>query len=199
MGTNSCDLVMIIGGSLQQNTSCICTRPAFHTHRRLATDPSCRRRRLAFLNTVYTANAFHVSYMCVCMCVQVRVYNEKQLVSIHQTNDLVVGMRFGRFGREDNTLISTHASGALSIKILPRRANLEASANGTGPPPEQVRGRARDDGIGPAGFSVAEGIRRHDLFEKTFFFFESNQVSRTRLVELQWCHCGGHVFCSTGR
>jgi len=68
---------------------------------------------------------------------EVRVYNEKQLVSIHQTNDLVVGMRFGRFGREDNTLISTHASGALSIKILPRRANMEASANGTGPPPEQ--------------------------------------------------------------
>ena len=67
------------------------------------------------------------------------MYNEKHLVSIHQTNDIVTGLRFGRFGREDNTLIMTHASGGLSIKILPRRANLEMNTNGAGPPPEQVR------------------------------------------------------------
>jgi hypothetical protein len=59
--------------------------------------------------------------------IQVRVYNEKHLVSIHQANDIPTGLRFGRFGREDNTMIMTHASGALSIKILPRHASLEAS------------------------------------------------------------------------
>ncbi|KAK3242964.1 Bardet-Biedl syndrome 1 protein [Cymbomonas tetramitiformis] len=68
---------------------------------------------------------------------EVRVYNEKHLVSIHQTNDPVMGLRFGRFGREDNTMIMTHKSGTLSIKILPRHANLEVSSNPTGPPPEQ--------------------------------------------------------------
>jgi len=68
---------------------------------------------------------------------EVRVYNEKHLVSIHQTNDIPTGLRFGRFGREDNTMIMTHASGALSIKILPRHASLEASGAAAGPPPEQ--------------------------------------------------------------
>mmetsp|Transcript_17466 Transcript_17466/g.38031 ORF Transcript_17466/g.38031 Transcript_17466/m.38031 type:complete len:600 (-) Transcript_17466:231-2030(-) len=68
---------------------------------------------------------------------EVRVYNEKHLVSIHQTNDIPIGLRFGRFGREDNTMIMTHSSGSLSIKILPRHANLEVTGNTAGPPPEQ--------------------------------------------------------------
>mmetsp|Transcript_36995 Transcript_36995/g.44743 ORF Transcript_36995/g.44743 Transcript_36995/m.44743 type:complete len:613 (+) Transcript_36995:397-2235(+) len=68
---------------------------------------------------------------------EVRVYNEKHLVSSHQTNDMVMSMRFGRFGREDNTMVLTHSSGSLTFKILPRHANLEVSSNPTGPPPEQ--------------------------------------------------------------
>mmetsp|Transcript_16762 Transcript_16762/g.42090 ORF Transcript_16762/g.42090 Transcript_16762/m.42090 type:complete len:590 (-) Transcript_16762:163-1932(-) len=68
---------------------------------------------------------------------ELRVYNEKTLVSILKADDNVLGMAFGKYGREDNTLILAHRSGALSIKILPRRVDLEATSANTGPPPEQ--------------------------------------------------------------
>jgi Bardet-Biedl syndrome 1 protein len=70
---------------------------------------------------------------------QVRVYNDKHLVSVHSSHDPVMGMRFGRFGREENTMVMTHASGALGIKILPRHAPLEPVDSRGGAPPEQVR------------------------------------------------------------
>jgi len=68
---------------------------------------------------------------------EVRVYNEKHLVSLHTIPSPVTGVWFGRYGREDNTLITVTKSGALDIKILPRTANLEAAGVGMGPPPEQ--------------------------------------------------------------
>mmetsp|Transcript_47681 Transcript_47681/g.152835 ORF Transcript_47681/g.152835 Transcript_47681/m.152835 type:complete len:596 (+) Transcript_47681:319-2106(+) len=68
---------------------------------------------------------------------EVRVYNDKHLVNVLQAGEPVMGLRFGRFGREDNTLLYTGRSGALSIKMLPRSANLEVTSNTTGPPPEQ--------------------------------------------------------------
>ena len=34
--------------------------------------------------------------------------------------EIVVGMRFGRFGREDNSLVLIGQGGALSVKILRR-------------------------------------------------------------------------------
>lgn len=37
-------------------------------------------------------------------------------------HDVVVAMKFGRFGREDNTLIMTTKKGSLSVKILKRTA-----------------------------------------------------------------------------
>ncbi|PNH05290.1 Bardet-Biedl syndrome 1 protein [Tetrabaena socialis] len=68
---------------------------------------------------------------------EVRVYNEKLLVSVHNVPNPVTALWFGRYGREDNTLITTHKSGLLDIKMLPRTANLEVGAVGGGPPPEQ--------------------------------------------------------------
>lgn len=68
---------------------------------------------------------------------EVRVYNDKHLVSVHSSHDPVMGMRFGRFGREENTMVMTHASGALGIKILPRHAPLEPVDSRGGAPPEQ--------------------------------------------------------------
>ncbi|GLC45690.1 Bardet-Biedl syndrome 1 protein [Pleodorina starrii] len=68
---------------------------------------------------------------------EVRVYNEKLLVSIHTVPNPVTALWFGRYGREDNTLITITKSGLLDIKMLPRTANLEAGAVGGGPPPEQ--------------------------------------------------------------
>ncbi|GFR47769.1 hypothetical protein Agub_g9536 [Astrephomene gubernaculifera] len=68
---------------------------------------------------------------------EVRVYNEKLLVSVHSVPNPVTALWFGRYGREDNTLLAITKSGALDIKILPRTANLEVGAVGGGPPPEQ--------------------------------------------------------------
>ena len=71
---------------------------------------------------------------------ELRVYNEKNLVSLHNMNmnNPVQGLRFGRLGREDNALVVTTKSGGLHVKIMPRQANLEASSGANaGPPPEQ--------------------------------------------------------------
>ena len=66
-----------------------------------------------------------------------QVYHEKHLVSSFSFQEPVVGLHWGTYGREENTLISVLASGALDIKILPRSVNLEATATSKGPPPEQ--------------------------------------------------------------
>ncbi|KAI8473621.1 MAG: ciliary BBSome complex subunit 1-domain-containing protein [Monoraphidium minutum] len=60
---------------------------------------------------------------------EVRVYHERALVSSHVTASAAPVMRlaFGRYAREDNTLVA----------IMPRTANLEAPAAAGGPPPEQ--------------------------------------------------------------
>ncbi|KXZ45593.1 BBS1 protein [Gonium pectorale] len=68
---------------------------------------------------------------------EVRVYNEKLLVSVHTVNFPVTALWFGRYGREDNTLLTITKTGMLDIKMLPRTANLEIGALGGGPPPEQ--------------------------------------------------------------
>jgi Bardet-Biedl syndrome 1 protein len=68
---------------------------------------------------------------------EVRVYNDKALVSTFDIKDEVTGLRYGKFGREDNTLILALKSGALSVKMLPRNVDLEKSKMNAGPPPEQ--------------------------------------------------------------
>ena len=56
---------------------------------------------------------------------EIRVYNEIMLTSITRMNEPIRAMKFGRFGREDNTLAVTTSSGALDIKILARAAKLD--------------------------------------------------------------------------
>jgi Bardet-Biedl syndrome 1 protein len=68
---------------------------------------------------------------------EVRVYNGKFLVHTLVTGDPVASVRFGGYGREDNTLVVVHRSGALTVKMLTRTATLEASTEAPGPPPEQ--------------------------------------------------------------
>lgn len=48
---------------------------------------------------------------------EVRVYNEKLLVSVHIVPNPVTALCFGRYGREDNTLITLTKSGMLDIKV----------------------------------------------------------------------------------
>eukprot|EP00959_Pyramimonas_sp_CCMP1952_P131183 2742468-Pyramimonas_sp.AAC.1 len=46
-----------------------------------------------------------------------------------------------------------HSSGSLSIKILPRHANLEVTGNTAGPPPEQVCASAPFPGVDHSRFA----------------------------------------------
>ena len=53
---------------------------------------------------------------------QIYIYQDKLTVDIIQVDDVVVAMKFGRFGREDNTLAMVSRKGYLIIKILKRTA-----------------------------------------------------------------------------
>ena len=68
---------------------------------------------------------------------ELRVYNESTLLNTVLLKDNPSGMVFGRFGREDSTVIVTHRGGSLAIKIMSRQSNLSKSAAVTGPPLEQ--------------------------------------------------------------
>jgi len=68
---------------------------------------------------------------------ELHVYNEKHLVSVTSLDEPVLCVHWGKFGREDNTLISILKSGALDVKILPRTANMEPVGVAKGPPAEQ--------------------------------------------------------------
>ena len=59
---------------------------------------------------------------------EIRLYNEILLCSVTKLAEPIRSMKFGRFGREDNTLVITTSSGALDIKILARAAKLDPSA-----------------------------------------------------------------------
>lgn len=95
---------------------------------------------------------YHESTNSKCLLValankEVRLYNEKYLVSTFKTNvgflenrfltsqDLVTAMKFGPFGRETGALILVLANGALSCKLLSRTSSLTPPTNKA--PPEQ--------------------------------------------------------------
>ncbi|GAB0202044.1 Bardet-Biedl syndrome 1 protein [Grus japonensis] len=65
---------------------------------------------------------------------ELRLYRDRTLLCTLRTQDVVTGLCFGRYGREDNTLIMTTRGGALSIRILRRRAEL-GGTHGCSPPP----------------------------------------------------------------
>ena len=45
----------------------------------------------------------------------VLIYNDKNVVDCFKTDDAVSAMKFGRFGREENTLVIGHLYGSMSI------------------------------------------------------------------------------------
>ncbi|XP_060679492.1 Bardet-Biedl syndrome 1 protein [Hemiscyllium ocellatum] len=65
---------------------------------------------------------------------EVHLYREKILVNVIQTQDVVTSLCFGRYGREDGTLIMTTKGGGLIIKILKRTAVFEDKDTSPGPP-----------------------------------------------------------------
>lgn len=55
----------------------------------------------------------------------VHFYQDKYLVDVLATEGVVTAIKFGHFGREDNSLVMITRSGALIIKILKRTAHFE--------------------------------------------------------------------------
>ncbi|XP_038267309.2 Bardet-Biedl syndrome 1 protein isoform X3 [Dermochelys coriacea] len=68
---------------------------------------------------------------------EVHMYRDKNLVDIIRTQDVITSICFGRYGREDNTLIMTTKGGGLIIKILKRTAVFEEKDLSLGPPVAQ--------------------------------------------------------------
>lgn len=64
---------------------------------------------------------------------EVRMYNDKFLITTIKCDDIILGMRFGVFGREDGSLVLNFKHGGLSVKMLQRQANLETSTHKPGP------------------------------------------------------------------
>lgn len=69
---------------------------------------------------------------------QVHIYKDKFLVNSITLDDVVVGMTFGQFGREEGVLLMVTQGGALIIKILKRSVNFEVKDITPGPPAAQL-------------------------------------------------------------
>jgi len=69
----------------------------------------------------------------------VRLYKDKQVLSTMKVpgGDMATAMRFGKYAREEGTLLIVHQSGALGVKILSRKSDLSKTSEVAGPPPEQ--------------------------------------------------------------
>ena len=59
-------------------------------------------------------------------------------ISCYLIQDVVVGMTFGQFGREEGVLLMVTQGGALIIKILKRSVNFEVKDITPGPPAAQL-------------------------------------------------------------
>ena len=68
---------------------------------------------------------------------EIRIYKDKNVINVIQSNELVTGMKFGTFGREEGALVLNFKSGGINVRMLTRRANLDAIISKDGPPPEQ--------------------------------------------------------------
>lgn len=70
---------------------------------------------------------------------EIRMYQGSSLLHSFTVEKPVVAMRFGFYGREDNSLVIVHGrSGSITIKMLRRTADLDNLLSQTkGPPPEQ--------------------------------------------------------------
>ena len=68
---------------------------------------------------------------------EIHMYKEGACVHTFQVEKPITGLRFGQYGREDNTLCILHGKGALTIKIWKRTNKYESLKSYAGPPPEQ--------------------------------------------------------------
>ncbi|XP_077407528.1 BBSome complex member BBS1 isoform X2 [Vanacampus margaritifer] len=82
------------------------------------------------------ARGFQAVLVALANC-EVHLYRDKNLLSSIKTPDAVSAICFGRYGREDGTLIMTMKGGGLMVKILKRTAEFQDGDSTPGPPAAQ--------------------------------------------------------------
>ena len=70
---------------------------------------------------------------------EVRLYNHKTLVHSMTLDDTVAAMRWGQFGREQNSCAFIGRNGSLTLKMMSRQADLEKTDLTAG----ELRGRRK--------------------------------------------------------
>ena len=69
---------------------------------------------------------------------QVKLFKNSRCVDTIEVEPPIKAMRFGRYGREDNSLVLIHGpNGSLSVKMWRRKNNVSSLQADSGPPPEQ--------------------------------------------------------------
>ena len=68
---------------------------------------------------------------------EVRMYDDKNMLSSLSCSSPITAMSFGQYGREDATLVLISKTGSLALKILQRKAKLEAHDASAAIPEEQ--------------------------------------------------------------
>ena len=68
---------------------------------------------------------------------EVRIYKDKNIVNTIKTDEKIMGIKFGTFGREEGALVLNFKSGGINVRMLQRRATLDSQLHKEGPPPEQ--------------------------------------------------------------
>eukprot|EP00106_Octopus_bimaculoides_P021578 XP_014789020.1 PREDICTED: Bardet-Biedl syndrome 1 protein-like [Octopus bimaculoides] len=84
----------------------------------------------------YTVKGVSAVLVALSNCT-VHMYQDRHLIDVIQTPDVVNALKFGRFGREEGNLILTTRSGGLIVKILRRHADLDVKDVTPGPPMAQ--------------------------------------------------------------
>ncbi|CAF0801946.1 unnamed protein product [Didymodactylos carnosus] len=104
---------------------------------------------------------------------EIHLYKDKFLVDVIQVDDVVHAMRFGRFGREDGTLIMITKNGGLIVKILKRTATFEDTDVLHGPPKEQ---NMKIDVPKRTKLYVDQTLREKELAETMYRVFQQDLI-----------------------
>lgn len=68
---------------------------------------------------------------------EIRLYRDKTLFHSFKVEKPIQAIRYGPYGREENTLIIIHGKGSITVKMWKRTADVDGSNPAAGPPPEQ--------------------------------------------------------------
>lgn len=99
---------------------------------------------------------------------QVHLYHDKHRVDVIETDDPVVAMRHGRYGRESCTLVMVTRNGTLTIKILKRTAKFY---------PKEITGSGSENSSSQA-LAASNGSSKLNIPRKTKLFVDQTMRER---------------------